>query len=140
MTTKAEWGITAVNVLCAAMALAVLVSFAPMPSAHAAPTAQQVLDSVEDSGLLTGSGRAVIEMTVEKGKQKKMHRLEVFRVDDGKGTSKQMVEFQAPADVRHEVPQHHATGRRGSDVAIFARGGPRAEDSRQRRAGAVHGD
>lgn len=100
MTRKADWGITAVNALCAAMALVAIMAFAPMPSTHAAPTAQQVLDSVEGSGLLTGSGRAVIEMTVEKGKQKKMHRLEVFRVDDGKGTSKQMVEFQAPADVR----------------------------------------
>lgn len=80
--------------------VAVLFALAPAPSAHAAPTAQQVLDSVEGTGLLSGSGRAVIEMTVEKGKQKKMHRLEVYRVDDGKGTSKQMVEFQAPADVR----------------------------------------
>ena len=100
MRRKADWGMTAVNALCAAMALVAIMAFAPMPSTHAAPTAQQVLDSVEGSGLLTGSGRAVIEMTVEKGKQKKMHRLEVFRVDDGKGTSKQMVEFQAPADVR----------------------------------------
>ena len=70
------------------------------PAAHAAPTAQQVLDSVEGTGLLAGSGRAVIEMIVEKGKQRKAHRLEVFRVDNGKGTSKQMVEFLLPADVK----------------------------------------
>lgn len=84
----------------AGIAVAVLMTFALAVSVYAAPTAQQVLDSVEGTGLLSGSGRAVIEMTVEKGKQKKMHRLEVFRADDGKGTTKQMVEFQAPADVR----------------------------------------
>jgi len=98
MRRKADSGVAVVAAMC--VAAVVLVAFAAAPSVHAAPTAQQVLDSVEGTGLLSGSGRAVIEMTVEKGKQKKMHRLEVFRVDDGKGTSKQMVEFQAPADVR----------------------------------------
>ncbi len=78
----------------------VLLTCTLAPSAYAVPTAQQVLDSVEGSGLLSGSGRAVIEMTVEKGKQRKAHRLEVLRSDDGKGTSKQMVEFQIPADVK----------------------------------------
>lgn len=87
-------------VAVAAVVVAMAIGCVLAPAAHAAPTAQQVLDSVEGSGLLAGSGRAVIEMTVEKGKQKKSHRLEVFRIDDGKGTSKQMVEFLAPADVR----------------------------------------
>ncbi len=84
MRRKADLGAVAVTAMC--VAAVVLVAFAPAPSVHAAPTAQQVLDSVEGTGLLSGSGRAVIEMTVEKGKQKKMHRLEV--------------EFQAPADVK----------------------------------------
>ena len=44
MKSKADWGIAAVNALCAAMALVVLIAFASTPSVHAAPTAQQVLD------------------------------------------------------------------------------------------------
>ena len=68
--------------------------------AAAAPTAQEILDSVDVSGLLAGSGRALIELLVEKGKQAKVNRIEVYRYDDGKGTSRQMVEFLSPADVK----------------------------------------
>ncbi len=63
-------------------------------------TARQILDSVEDKGLLAGNGRAVLEMIVEKGKSRKTNRLEVMRADDGKGAIRQLVEFLAPADVR----------------------------------------
>lgn len=63
-------------------------------------TARQILDSVEGKATLAGSGRAVLEMIVEKGKSRKVNRLEIMRTDDGKGTVCQLVEFLAPADVR----------------------------------------
>jgi len=80
------------------LATALLLGAAAM--AAAAPTAQEILDSVDVSGLLAGSGRALIELLVEKGKQAKVNRIEVYRYDDGKGTSRQMVEFLSPADVK----------------------------------------
>lgn len=88
-----------------ALALAVIivsgaVAAGTVGAAAAAPTAQQVLDSMQMSGLLGGSGRAVVELVVEKGKQTKTNKVEIFRRDDGKGSSSQMVEFLAPADVK----------------------------------------
>ena len=63
-------------------------------------TAKQILDSIEGKGSLAGNGRAVVEMVVERGKSQKLNRVEVMRSDDGNGTTKQLVEFLAPADVR----------------------------------------
>ncbi|MEA4884995.1 MAG: outer membrane lipoprotein-sorting protein [Clostridia bacterium] len=69
-------------------------------AAPAGPTAQQILDSMKGGGSFAGNGRAVIDMTVEKGNQRKSNRVEIYRFDDGHGTSKQMVEFLSPADVK----------------------------------------
>ncbi|MCR4426124.1 MAG: outer membrane lipoprotein-sorting protein [Firmicutes bacterium] len=74
--------------------------FAVTREAVPAPTPQEILDSIQGQASLTGSSRAVIEMTVEKGRQSKIQRLAVYRSDDGRGTTKQFVEFQSPADVR----------------------------------------
>lgn len=92
--------ITGVGLAAAAAVIAIACLLSFTSPTWAGPSAQQVLDSMQNAGLMTGSGRAVIEMTVEKGKQKKTNRLEVFRFDNGSGTSKQMVEFLAPADVK----------------------------------------
>ncbi len=81
-------------------ACALVLTLACAVAAAAAPTPQQVLDSMQMSGLLGGSGRAVVELVVEKGKQTKTNKVEILRRDDGKGSSSQMVEFLAPADVK----------------------------------------
>lgn len=83
-----------------ALALAAVIVAVAGAAAAAAPTAQQVLDSMQMSGLLGGSGRAVVELIMEKGKQVKTNKVEIFRRDSGKGSSSQMVEFLAPADVK----------------------------------------
>jgi outer membrane lipoprotein-sorting protein len=67
----------------------------------AEPTAQQILDSVTDSGVFAGSGEARITMTViNRRGQSKRQEVDLYRSDDGKGTTKQLVVFVAPADVK----------------------------------------
>lgn len=67
----------------------------------AEPTAQQILDSITSSNTFSGSGQAAVELTViSKQGQKKVQKLDIYRSDDGKGTTKQLVVFTAPADVK----------------------------------------
>lgn len=67
----------------------------------AEPTAQQILDSVSSSTAFAGSGEARIDITVtSKRGQIKKQQVDLYRSDDGRGTTKQLVVFVAPADVK----------------------------------------
>ncbi|MGI6609920.1 MAG: outer membrane lipoprotein-sorting protein [Limnochordia bacterium] len=67
----------------------------------AEPTAQQILDSVSDSTAFAGSGEARVDMTVTSRRgQVKTQQVDLYRSDDGRGTTKQLVVFVAPADVK----------------------------------------
>ncbi|MDD4793177.1 MAG: outer membrane lipoprotein-sorting protein [Firmicutes bacterium] len=95
----------AVMLVCAMAFLCVTSSFAsavaaPVSQAGGDLTAKQILNLVEGKATLAGSGRALLEMIVEKGKSQKVNRLQVMRSDNGEGTTRQLVEFLAPADVR----------------------------------------
>ncbi len=78
-----------------------IVLFGAVAATAAEPTAQEILDSVTDSGVFAGSGEARITMTViNRRGQSKTQEVDLYRSDDGKGTTKQLVVFVAPADVK----------------------------------------
>ncbi len=87
-------------VLLAIASLSATTVAAPALPLGGSPTAKEILNLVEGKGSLAGNGLAVVEMIVEKGRSRKVNRLQIMRADDGKGTIKQLVEFLAPADVR----------------------------------------
>lgn len=85
-----------------AFAVSLMLLSLVLPAVLAAePTAQQILDSVTGSAAFTTSGEATVEMkVVSKRGHEKVHRVDLYRFDDGRGTTKQLVVFTAPADVK----------------------------------------
>ena len=71
------------------------------PAGAADLTADEILDRVEGEMAFTGDGTAVIELiTVNpKGAQRK-HELKVWRKEDPDETSKQLLEYLSPPDVK----------------------------------------
>jgi outer membrane lipoprotein-sorting protein len=63
-------------------------------------TAKQILDKVEGTALLVGSGSAKIELITEsKRGQQRSHTLQIYRKKDADDTEKQLLEYLQPADV-----------------------------------------
>lgn len=63
-------------------------------------TAQQILDKIEGTTMLTGNGSATIELITEnKRGQQRSNKLKVYRAKDSDGTDKQLLEYLSPADV-----------------------------------------
>jgi outer membrane lipoprotein-sorting protein len=84
-----------------AMLVATALSLGATGALAAEPTAQEILDSVTSSSTFTGSGEASVELTVQsKRGQQKTERIDIFRSDDGRGTTKQLIVYTAPADVK----------------------------------------
>lgn len=63
-------------------------------------TAEQILDKLEGTTMLTGNGSATIELVMEnKRGQQRSNKLRVFRSKAADGTEKQLLEYLSPADV-----------------------------------------
>ncbi|NLA06511.1 MAG: outer membrane lipoprotein-sorting protein [Firmicutes bacterium] len=63
-------------------------------------TAKQILDKVESTALLVGSGSAKIELITEsKRGQQRSNTLQIYRKKDADDTEKQLLEYLQPADV-----------------------------------------
>ncbi|HHX26826.1 MAG TPA: outer membrane lipoprotein-sorting protein [Firmicutes bacterium] len=85
-------------VLLAVLSMCILV----MPcNVHGAElTARQILDEVEGTALLVGSGSAKIELITEsKRGQQRSNTLQIYRKTDADDTEKQLLEYLQPADV-----------------------------------------
>jgi len=87
------------------LAVTCCITFPPLNAAAAAaaaePSAQEILDSISSSNILSGNGQATLEMTVvSKQGRKKVQQLELYRRDDGKGNVSQLLVFTAPADIK----------------------------------------
>lgn len=86
----------------------------------AEPNAQQILDSVGGSGTLSVNGSASVVVTVtNKQGQKKTQGLDIFRFDDGKGTTKQLIVFTSPADVKGTKFLSTATPKEGTQMWLY---------------------
>ena len=90
-------------VACVLLAVMFAAAWAPLPSgwAEAADlTAEQILDRIESTTMLTGSGSATIELITEnKRGQQRSNKLKVYRSKAADGTEKQLLEYLSPADV-----------------------------------------
>ncbi|MGE5585701.1 MAG: outer membrane lipoprotein-sorting protein [Bacillota bacterium] len=87
-------------VLLAAVLAAARVPLAPERVRAADLTAEQILDKLEGTTMLTGSGSATIELVAEnKRGQQRSNKLRVFRSKAVDGTEKQLLEYLSPADV-----------------------------------------
>lgn len=90
-------------VACVLLAVMFAAAWAPLPSgwAEAADlTAEQILDRIESTTMLTGSGSATIELITEnKRGQQRSNKLKVYRSKVADGTEKQLLEYLSPADV-----------------------------------------
>lgn len=85
-------------VLLALMSMFILV--VPCGAYGAELTAKQILDKVEGTALLVGSGSAKIELITEsKRGQQRSHTLKIYRKKDADDTEKQLLEYLQPADV-----------------------------------------
>lgn len=79
-------------------------------------TAEQILDKLEGTTMLTGSGSATIELVMEnKRGQQRSNKLRVFRSKAADGTEKQLLEYLSPADVA------------GTKLLSITGGGPEAQ-------------
>jgi outer membrane lipoprotein-sorting protein len=86
----------------------------------AEPTAQEILDSVTSSSTFSGSGQANIEIVV-KGKrgQQKKEQVTIYRSDDGRGTTKQLIVYTAPADVKGTKFLSTSTPKEGDQMWLY---------------------
>jgi len=79
-------------------AFALVLAVAGMAWAQASPTADEILDEIEDSGLM-GSGSATIELvTINARGQERVNRLAFYRQETPHGAN-QLLEYLSPADV-----------------------------------------
>ncbi|NLG79231.1 MAG: outer membrane lipoprotein-sorting protein [Firmicutes bacterium] len=90
-------------VACVLLAAVLAVAWAPVAPERvraADLTAEQILDKLEGTTMLTGSGSATIELVTEnKRGQQRSNKLRVFRSKAADGTEKQLLEYLSPADV-----------------------------------------
>ena len=87
-------------VLLAAVLAAAWAPLAPERVRAADLTAEQILDKLEGTTMLTGSGSATIELVAEnKRGQQRSNKLKVYRSKAADGTEKQLLEYLSPADV-----------------------------------------
>jgi outer membrane lipoprotein-sorting protein len=85
-------------VLLAVLSMCILVM--PCRVLGAELTAGQILDEVEGTALLVGSGSAKIELITEsKRGQQRSNTLQIYRKTDADDTEKQLLEYLQPADV-----------------------------------------
>jgi len=85
----------ALRMLSAALALVLILAAA---AAAQSPTAQEILDELEDTAFV-GSGRAVIELTTVNARgQQRVHQLAFYRQETAYGAN-QLLEYLSPADV-----------------------------------------
>ena len=72
----------------------------PFCASSAELTSKQILDKVEGTSLLIGSGSAEIELITEsKRGQQRSHTLKIYIKKDADDTQKQLLEYLQPADV-----------------------------------------
>lgn len=91
-------GITGVRVLPAVLIICMLIMSCGVHGAGL--TAKEVLDEVEGTVLLVGSGSAKIELITEsKRGQQRSNTLQIYRKEDADDTEKQLLEYLQPADV-----------------------------------------
>lgn len=81
---------------CAAAALGAAAAAGP-----AGPSAQEILDRVSGTGVLSGTGQARLELVTENRRgQQRVYRLEIYRAEGADGADRQLLEYLEPADVR----------------------------------------
>ena len=71
------------------------------PARAAELSASEILDRMAGTGVLSGSGQARLELVTENRQgQRRLYRLQLYRAEGPGGTSRQLLEYLEPADVR----------------------------------------
>ena len=74
---------------------------APGIATAAEPSASEILDRMAGTGVLSGSGQARLELVTENRQgQRRTYRLQLYRSEGPDGSSRQLLEYLEPADVR----------------------------------------
>ncbi len=88
---------------CVLLAVTLAAAWVPPAAERAGAadlTAEQILDKLEGTAMLTGNGSARIELITEnKRGQQRSNTLRIYRSKAADGTEKQLLEYLAPADV-----------------------------------------
>jgi outer membrane lipoprotein-sorting protein len=86
------------RVLLAMLSMCILVMSCSVRGAEL--TAKQILEGIESTAFLVGSGSAKIELITEsKRGQQRSNTLQIYREKDADDTEKQLLEYLQPADV-----------------------------------------
>jgi outer membrane lipoprotein-sorting protein len=106
--------------LCAAALLGPLRDFNSGRVEASELTAEQILDRIEGTTMLTGNGSATIELITEnKRGQQRSNKLKVYRAKASDGTEKQLLEYLSPADVAGTKLLSISGGKEESQIWLF---------------------